>query len=99
VPAFLILADELRAHGAPAELVARALASADDERRHAALAVDVHEWTRARLPIAARRRVDAARQAARAALVAECAVEPDAAVRDVLGLPEATRAVELARRI
>jgi hypothetical protein len=31
--------------------------------------------------------------------VAECAIEPDRALRDVLGLPDATRAVELARRV
>jgi len=161
VPAFEILADELRAHHAPPALVARALASADDERRHARvmaslarahgatpgpvrvvvrepraleaiarenaveglvreaygarvaidpaigadeqrhaeLAADVHAWIRPRLPYAARRRVDEARDAARAALVAECAVELPRAVRATLGLPDATRAVELARLV
>lgn len=161
VPAFEILAHELTAHGAPPSLVARALASADDERRHARvmtalahahgatpgpvrvtlreprdlqsiahenaveglvreaygarsaidptiavdeqrhadLAADVHAWIRPRLPYAARLRLDEARDAARAQLVAECAVEPPRALRDVLGLPDATRAVELARAI
>jgi len=161
VPAFEILAAELRAHNAPEELIARALASADDERRHAhvmatlarshgakpgpvrviarqpraleaiarenaveglvreaygarvaidpaiavdeerhaLLAADVHAWIRPRLPYAARLRVDEARDAARAQLLAECAVEPARALRDVLGLPDATRAVELARRV
>jgi hypothetical protein len=161
VPAFEILARELAAHDAPAALVERALASADDERRHAhimttlacahgatpgpvrviasvprdleaiarenaveglvreaygarvaidatigadegrhaALAADVHEWIRPRLPYAARLRVDEARAAARAALVAECAIELPRAVRDVLGLPDATRAVALAHLI
>jgi hypothetical protein len=158
VPAFEILAAELRAHGAPSQLIERALASADDERRHArimtslarahgaspgpvrvivreprelesiarenaveglvreaygarvaidpaigadeqrhaALAADVHAWVRPRLPYAARLRVDEARDLARAQLVAECAIEPDRALRAVLG---AMRAVELARRI
>jgi len=70
-----------------------------DEQRHAALAADVHAWVRPRLPYAARLRVDEARDLARAQLVAECAIEPDRALRAVLGLPDATRAVELARRI
>jgi hypothetical protein len=161
VPAFEILADELRAHDAPPPLIARAIASADDERRHAAivsvrarrfgatpgpvrvprreprdlesiarenaveglvreafgalveidraiavderrhaeLARDVHQWIRPRLALAARRRIDDARDQARAALLAECAVEPAPALRAVLGLPDATRAVELAATI
>jgi hypothetical protein len=161
VPAFEILAAELRAHDAPPGLIARALESADDERRHARimtalarahgatpgpvrviareprdleaiarenaveglvreaygarvaidhaiavdeqrhadLAADVHAWLRPRLPYAASRRVDEARDSARAQLVAECAVELPRAVRDALGLPDATRAVELARLI
>ena len=159
VPAFEVLARELRAHDAPSELIARALASADDERRHARvmtqmaraqgarpgpvrvvvrgprpleaiayenaveglvreaygarvaidpaiaadeerhaeLAADVHAWIRPRLSYAARLRVDEARAAARAQLIAECAVELPRGVRDALGLPDATRAVELAR--
>jgi len=72
---------------------------AADEERHAALAADVHAWVRPRLPYAARLRVDEARDATRAALVAECAVEPPRALRETLGLPDATRAVELARAI
>jgi len=161
VPAFEIVARELRAHDAPAALIARALESADDERRHArimtslaraygatpgpvrvivreprdleaiarenvveglvreaygarvaidpAIAADelrhaelaafVHDWIRPRLPYAARRRVDEARAAARAQLVADCAVEPAPALRHALGLPDATRAVELAHLI
>jgi hypothetical protein len=161
VPAFEILAAELHAHDAPASLIARALASADDERRHARivtslarahgarpgpvrvvvresreleaiarenaveglvreaygarvaidsaigadeqrhaeLAADVHAWIRPRLTFGARRRVDEARDAARAQLVAECAVELPRAVREALGLPEAGRAVELARLV
>lgn len=161
VPAFEILADELRAHDAPPALIAAALASADDERRHAAimsslarrfgarpgpvrvprraprdlesiarenaveglvreafgarvaiepaigadeerhaaLAAAVHQWVRPRLAVAARRRVDEARDLARAQLIADAAVEPPRALRDVLGLPDATRAVALARAI
>jgi hypothetical protein len=161
VPAFEILARELTAHDAPAAFVERALASADDERRHArimtslarahgatpgpvrviaraprdleaiarenaveglvreaygarvaidpaigadeqrhaALAADVHAWIRPRLPYAARLRVDEARDAACAALIAECAVELPRAVRDALGLPDATRAVALAQLV
>lgn len=74
-------------------------AIAADEQRHAELAALVHDWIRPRLPYAARLRVDEARAAAHAQLLAECAVEPAAALRDALGLPEATRAVELARKI
>jgi hypothetical protein len=158
VPAFEILADELRAHDAPPSLIARALAAADDERRHATivsararsfgampgpvravrseprdleriarenaveglvreaygalveidgaiaaderqhamLARDVHAWIAPRLALAARRRVDEARELARESLLAECAVEPPAILRDVLGVPDATRAVDLA---
>lgn len=161
VPAFEILARELSAHDAPQSLIARALASADDERRHARmmsslarahgarpgpvrvvvraprdleaiarenaveglvreaygarvaidvsiaadeqrhadLAADVHAWIRPRLSYAARLRVDEARAAAGAQLVAECAVDLPRAVRDALGLPDATRAVELARLV
>src|SRR6185312_12184135 len=44
VPAFEILARELTAHDAPRELVARALAAADDERRHARI---MSSWARA----------------------------------------------------
>lgn len=161
VPAFEILARELAAHDAPAAFVERALASSDDERRHAhtmtslalahgakpgpvrviaqpprdmeaiarenaieglvreaygarvaidpaigadehrhaALAADVHAWIRPRLPYAARLRVDEARDAARAALIAECAVELPRAVRYALGLPDATRAVALAQLV
>ena len=161
VPAFEILAAELRAHDAPPALIARALASADDERRHARmmsslarahgatpgpvrvvvraprdleeiarenaveglvreaygarvaldaaiaadeqrhadLAADVHAWIRPRLSYAARRRVDEARDVARAQLVGEAAVELPHALRDALGLPDATRAVALARSI
>jgi hypothetical protein len=74
-------------------------AIAADEERHADLAADVHAWIRPRLPYAARLRVDEARDAARAQLVSECAVELPRAVREALGLPDATRAVELARAI
>jgi hypothetical protein len=161
VPAFEILAAELRAHDAPPSLIGRALASADDERRHAtimarlagryrakpgpvrvvrraardletiacenaveglvreaygarvaidpiiaadesrhaALAADLHAWVRPRLSLAARRRVDEARDLARAALLAECSVEPPRALRNLGVVPDATRAVDLARVI
>jgi hypothetical protein len=45
------------------------------------------------------RRIDEARDTARASLIAECAIEPAAELRQALGLPDATRAVELARTI
>jgi hypothetical protein len=41
VHAFLALADELTAHGASPELLARIITAADDERRHAALVTDL----------------------------------------------------------
>jgi len=41
VHAFLALADELTAHGAPPELLARIITAAVDERRHAALVTDL----------------------------------------------------------
>jgi len=43
VHAFLALAEEFAAHGAPAELLTRIHLAADDERRHAALVTDLAE--------------------------------------------------------
>ncbi len=50
VHAFLALADELTAHGAPPELLARIHLAADDERRHAALVGELAEQHGATVP-------------------------------------------------
>ncbi len=72
---------------------------ADDESRHAALAAAVDEWIAPRLSTAARRRVEDARVAAHARLLTECTDEPPLSLRQTLGLPDATRAVDIARMI
>ena len=50
VHAFLALATELAAHGAPAELLARIHIAADDERRHATLVTDLAQRHGAEVP-------------------------------------------------
>ncbi len=50
VHAFLALAEELAAHGAPAELLARIETAVDDERRHAALVTDLAQRHGAEIP-------------------------------------------------
>lgn len=71
-------------------------AIARDEARHAALAALVHSWIMPRLRPREQRLVAEARDRALDELVEQCAQEPPEALRDLLGLPEATRAVELA---
>jgi rubrerythrin len=50
VHAFEALADELAAHGAPADLLARITTAADDERRHAALVTALAQRHGAEVP-------------------------------------------------
>lgn len=70
-------------------------AIARDEARHALLSYHVNDWLEARLSRAARRRVEEARERSVAVLAASLEQETDATLRDVLGLPDATRAMEL----
>ena len=70
-------------------------AIAADEARHALLSFRANDWLSARLSSAARRRVEEARAQSVAALAASLAQETDATLRDVLGLPDATRGIEL----
>jgi hypothetical protein len=82
-----------------AETRALFAAIAPDELRHAELAGAVDDWSARKLNAAARRRVSEAKELARGQLVEELAVEPPADLRRAVGLPEATRAVELLVRI
>lgn len=70
-------------------------ANTADEARHALLSFRVNEWLQASLSSAARRRVEEAREQSVAALAASLAQETDATLRDVLGLPDATRGMEI----
>jgi rubrerythrin len=69
---------------------------ARDEARHATLAALVHGWIMPRLHPLQQRLVVEARERALHELVEQCSQEPPEALRHLLGLPEATRAVELA---
>jgi hypothetical protein len=51
VHAFIILGDELLAHDAPSDLLARIATAADDERRHAALVTDLAQRHGAVVPM------------------------------------------------
>jgi hypothetical protein len=82
-----------------ARIAAANASIAVDEQRHADLAAAVDAWIRPQLTGPARRRVDEALELARARLIDDCAVEPPPPLRDTLGLPDATRAVDLARTI
>jgi hypothetical protein len=68
---------------------------APEELRHAELADAVDAWAAGLLTFAERRRVDEARAQAHATLAAASEAEPAAALRDILGLPDATRAQDL----
>jgi rubrerythrin len=68
---------------------------AADEARHALLSFRVNEWLSSSLSSAARRRVEEAREQSLVSLAASLAHESDPTLRDVLGLPDATRAMEL----
>jgi len=71
---------------------------ARDESRHAALAWSVHEWAMPRLDRRARARITGARAAAERELVATVAnVSP--VLSTVLGIPQGTFAVALAREL
>lgn len=68
---------------------------ARDEAGHADLAAAVHTWGIARVPRAARRRVDEARDASVDELRALLDVEPAPALAMLGGMPSATRATDL----
>lgn len=71
---------------------------APEEEAHAALSDQVHAWAVARLTTAERRRVAEAQELAQWQLAASLG-EPAAALRQQLGLPDATRAQELVARL
>jgi hypothetical protein len=68
---------------------------ADDELRHAELAVDLDRWVRTRLAPAARARVDAARDHAVRALSRQVRRAPHRALISELGLPDSAAASRL----
>jgi hypothetical protein len=71
---------------------------APEEQEHAALSDEVHAWAGARLTTTERRRVAEAQALAQWQLAASLD-EPPAALRTQLGLPDATRAQDLAARL
>ena len=71
---------------------------APEEQQHAALSDEVHAWIGARLTAAERRRVNEAREQAQSQLAASLD-EPAPLLRTLLGLPDATRAHDLAARL
>ncbi|UJR86867.1 hypothetical protein [Sandaracinus amylolyticus] len=72
---------------------------ARDEARHALLSIALDTWARERLPARDRRVLEDVRRDAASALVRDAEVEPSHAMRDVLGMPDATRAVDVARAL
>jgi hypothetical protein len=90
-----VAVDQARSAG-DAEVRAAFAAIAPEELGHARLAAAIDAWVHGQLTPAARRRVDEARALARAELAAAVEREPAPELRATLGLPEATRAVELA---
>ena len=68
---------------------------AADEARHALLSFAANEWLAPRLSRAARRRAEEERRRALADLAAALSDEPESTVRRVVGLPDATRSMDL----
>ena len=68
---------------------------ADDELRHAELALEIDRWTRSRLAPAARVRVDAARHRAITALSRQARRAPHRALVSELGLPDGAASSKL----
>lgn len=72
---------------------------AQDETRHAALSWQIARWAEARLAPASRRRVDAARSAAAAALGREVRASAPSPIDGVAGLPSPDVGAELADQL
>jgi hypothetical protein len=68
---------------------------AADEARHALLSFAANDWLAPKLSSSARRRTEDARHEALGELVTKLAHEPDAALQVVLGLPDASRSMDL----
>ncbi len=94
--AYAALAAALQAERASSAVV-RGVSSriAADEARHALLSFDMNDWLASHLSSSARRRTDEARHQAIAELASKLEREPDPSLRDVLGVPDATRSIEL----
>jgi hypothetical protein len=69
-------------------------AIARDEARHALFSIELDAWARARLPAAQTRAIDEVRRAAHARLTRELENEAPSLARAVLGLPDASRAID-----
>jgi len=82
-------------HAPDAELRADYARIADDELRHAEVAVDIDRWARSRLAPAARARVDSARSRALTALSRQVRRSPHRALVAELGLPDSAAATKL----
>ena len=82
-------------HAPDADLRAAYARIADDELRHAEVAVDIDRWARSRLAPAARTRVDAARSRAITTLSRQVRRAPDRALVAELGLPDRAAATKL----
>lgn len=68
---------------------------AKDEARHALLSFAVSDWLASHLSLPARRRTEEARQQSLAELATSAEHEPAHELREVLGLPDATRSRDL----
>lgn len=96
--AALVACGQVRAARDPAIRAAMRRIAAD-ETRHAALSWAVDAWSRARLPIAARRRVREARRQAADDQLREAAIPPAHALRVAAGLPSAHQALAMAEAL
>jgi hypothetical protein len=85
------------ARAVDSDVRARMAEIARDELRHAALSWEVQAWAEAALSPRERRGVARAKRSAVAQIVASAARAPGEDVREVLGLPDATDALALAR--
>ncbi len=68
---------------------------ARDEARHALLSFAANHWLRSQLSLPARRRVDEARRESLAALAVGLDQETEQTLGEVMGLPDATRAMDV----
>ena len=85
-----------QAENATSHAVRRAYRSiARDEARHALLSFAANDWLMPRLSIAARRRTDEARREGLAEFAKGLEHEPEASLHTVLGLPDATRSMDV----
>ena len=94
--AYGALAAAHQAENATSHAVRRAYRSiARDEARYALLSFAVNDWLTPRLSIAARRRTEEARREGLAEFAKGLEHEPEATTHTVLGLPDATRSMDV----